>query len=464
MAESLRNFRFFHSQHGLRWRIWDFLIGLVSFFLGFHVSPFHYPGHQMPQGYYFLIVGGFFGLLLMFFSRICAVPNPEDRGSKYELFTSSLIATGIAYTAFSVVVGLVLVRIYGRYIAGTVLLVSFSGIFLPRFILSALFRLNPVKIVLLGTGQNAEKLLNTLRGSKRFICQGVMPVKSDETDQSTFHGFPILKPANDGGVDQLTALNTEIVVITLSAGDFETHDNEAIFKLPQKRIDILNKGSFLETFYKKTTVEYGCPSWFASSSCLPGSSSFFFIKRLIDIAFSFPALIISLPLWGLIAIAIKITSPGPVFFTQERVGLGGKIFNIIKFRTMAVDAEKDGAQWAVKNDPRATRLGRFLRITRLDEVPQLINVLLGHMSLVGPRPERPEFVNELSKDIPFYDYRHMVPPGLTGWAQIMYKYGATKEDAMRKLEYDLYYTRRLSLQLDIEIILRTLPMIMKGSR
>jgi lipopolysaccharide/colanic/teichoic acid biosynthesis glycosyltransferase len=171
-----------------------------------------------------------------------------------------------------------------------------------------------------------------------------------------------------------------------------------------------------------------------------------------------------LPLFPLIALAIKLDSHGPVLFKQKRVGRNGRNFDIYKFRTMVRDAEKNGAQWAVEKDPRVTRIGRILRRTRLDEVPQLWNVLKGDMSLVGPRPERPEFVEELAKEIPYYEQRHLVPPGLTGWAQVRYRYGASKEDAVRKLQYELYYVRHLSIMFDIEILLRTIPLVARGSR
>jgi lipopolysaccharide/colanic/teichoic acid biosynthesis glycosyltransferase len=146
------------------------------------------------------------------------------------------------------------------------------------------------------------------------------------------------------------------------------------------------------------------------------------------------------------------------------VGYLGQTFEILKFRSMRIDAEKNGAQYAVARDPRATRVGNFLRVTRLDELPQLLNILGGSMTLVGPRPERPEFVETLTKEIPMYELRHMMPPGLTGWAQIRYRYGASRDDAQRKLEYDLYYLRHFSVALDLEIIIKTIPLMMKGSR
>jgi lipopolysaccharide/colanic/teichoic acid biosynthesis glycosyltransferase len=163
-------------------------------------------------------------------------------------------------------------------------------------------------------------------------------------------------------------------------------------------------------------------------------------------------------------IAIRCESKGPVFYNQIRIGLRNRTFRIWKLRTMTVNAESSGAQWAAENDHRITRIGKLLRKTRIDELPQLWNILRGEMSIVGPRPERPEFVVELIKEIPFYNQRHLMKPGLTGWAQINYPYGANSVDALRKLEYDLYYIKNASLGLDFQIVLRTIGVVMKGSR
>jgi exopolysaccharide biosynthesis polyprenyl glycosylphosphotransferase len=180
------------------------------------------------------------------------------------------------------------------------------------------------------------------------------------------------------------------------------------------------------------------------------------LKRLMDVGISlvgFLGFVLALPF---IALVIRLESPGPIFYTQERVGKGGKNFKIIKLRSMRADAEKAGPQWAGKDDPRVTRMGRIMRKTRLDELPQFINILRGDMSLVGPRPERPFFVDQLSEEIPFYRTRHLVRPGATGWAQVRYPYGNSVEDSLIKLQYDLYYIRHQSLALDLQIIIRTI--------
>jgi len=187
------------------------------------------------------------------------------------------------------------------------------------------------------------------------------------------------------------------------------------------------------------------------------------LKRTLDIAVALAILVISFPLWIIIALAIKLDSRGPVFYKQERVGKNNEPFFMIKFRSMYSDAEKKtGPVWAGKDDPRVTRVGRVIRRLHLDEVPQFINVLIGNMSLVGPRPERPYFVNRLSKEIPLYRHRHRIRPGITGWAQIKYRYDQSLEDVKSKLKYDLFYIENISWRLDLKILFNTLYVLIIG--
>lgn len=186
------------------------------------------------------------------------------------------------------------------------------------------------------------------------------------------------------------------------------------------------------------------------------------IKRVIDIVGSLLLLLVCSPIMLLVAIAIKLESSGPIIYSQTRSGLNGEEFEVHKFRSMCEDAEKDGAQWAQNNDPRVTRVGSILRKTRLDELPQLWNVLKGEMSLIGPRPERPHFDNKLSQQIPYYDLRYLVKPGISGWAQVMHRYGASEDDAYKKLEYDMYYIKNYSLLLDLAIVMKTIRIVLFG--
>ncbi len=184
------------------------------------------------------------------------------------------------------------------------------------------------------------------------------------------------------------------------------------------------------------------------------------LKRALDVLISLTLLILTAPITLLAALIVRLESPGPVIYQQKRVGLHEREFTVYKFRSMRQDAEKNGAVWAAKNDARVTRFGKFMRKTRIDELPQLWNVLRGDMSFIGPRPERMEFVRELKKTIPYYGMRHTVKPGLTGWAQVSYPYGASEEDARRKLEYDLYYIKNLSILLDMRILLKTMGVVL----
>jgi len=204
------------------------------------------------------------------------------------------------------------------------------------------------------------------------------------------------------------------------------------------------------------------PSWFVFSEGFRRSDLLILMKDSLDLACAVVGFLLTLPIMALVAAAIKLDSKGPVIYRQRRVGVGGRCFEVYKFRSMRTDAEQGRAQWASRNDPRVTRVGAFLRKYRLDELPQFVNVIRGDMSFVGPRPERPEFVEELREVIPYYDERHTVRPGITGWAQVQYEYGASVEGASRKLEYDLYYLKHMSALFDLRIILQTVRTVLSG--
>ena len=249
-----------------------------------------------------------------------------------------------------------------------------------------------------------------------------------------------------------------------------TTDGKLRNKLFESLIDCQAKGvrvswmpEFYERLYQKVPVEHLDRSW--ALYMIQDRPVFnrleLGLKRLLDLTLLIFALPIFLLILVPVALAIKLESPGPVFYRQVRCGRAGDLFMIYKFRTMIANAEKDGkARWASKGDPRITRVGQFLRKARLDELPQLFNVFRGEMSIVGPRPERPEFVEQLEEAIPFYRMRHLVKPGLTGWAQINYEYGSTVDDALVKLQYDFYYVRYWSIWLDLYILFRTVGVVL----
>jgi len=236
---------------------------------------------------------------------------------------------------------------------------------------------------------------------------------------------------------------------------------QELLDLRMQGVKIEEAASWLERISGKIEVDNLYPSWLVFGDGFRRSATFRVVRRLVSVGIALIGLVIALPLCPLIMLAIRLDSKGPVLYRQRRVGKAGRTFDVIKFRTMRADAEAiGGPQWAGNNDPRVTRIGRFLRSSRLDEIPQLWCVLKGEMAFVGPRPERPEFVEWLSKEIPYYGMRHMVRPGLTGWAQVKYKYGSTVEDAREKLQYDLFYIKNASIGLDLLIMFQTVKTVL----
>ena len=249
------------------------------------------------------------------------------------------------------------------------------------------------------------------------------------------------------------------VVVNLADGRGRLPVDE-LLDLRLRGIPVDHLASAYERYTGKIVLEHLRPSWFIFSSGFQQTRTLIAAKRLLDVVVAACGLLLVAPLMGVIAVAVKLTSRGPVFYSQRRVGQNGRPFTIRKFRSMHVDAEATtGAVWAMVNDPRLTPIGRWLRSTRLDELPQLWNVLVGDMSLVGPRPERPEFVSDLEREITFYGRRHLVKPGITGWAQVSYPYGASVHDALQKLQYDLYYLKHMSVAFDLFIMLATVKTV-----
>ncbi len=236
-----------------------------------------------------------------------------------------------------------------------------------------------------------------------------------------------------------------------------------IMRCRMRGLTVLDVPSFYEQVTRKLYIENITPGWFIFAPGFRVSRTRLATKRVFDLFMALFGLALTLPFLPLVALAMKIDSRGPIFFRQVRTGLDGRPFKLIKLRTMRADAEREtGAIWASGNDSRVTGMGRFLRKTRIDEIPQLVNVITGDMSIIGPRPERPEFVGKLERRIPFYYERHLVKPGVTGWAQVCYPYGASVRDALEKLRYDLYYIKNQSFTLDMEIVFRTVSVVLTG--
>ncbi|MCP4714282.1 MAG: sugar transferase [Deltaproteobacteria bacterium] len=237
-----------------------------------------------------------------------------------------------------------------------------------------------------------------------------------------------------------------------------------LFAMRFKGMTILDMPAVIETLLGRVPVKHIREEWFifAPGFYMLSRSYVWRLKRILDLSGALVLVLLSLPVMAVTALAIRLESKGPALFKQERVGMGNMVFTIWKFRSMVQHAEAKGAIWAQENDPRVTRVGKFIRKTRIDELPQFFNVLRGEMSLVGPRPERPEFVKDLEMQIPYYRIRHTIRPGITGWAQLNYRYGASVDDARHKLEFDLFYLKAMSVGLDVTILLKTVGVVFFG--
>jgi sugar transferase (PEP-CTERM system associated) len=305
----------------------------------------------------------------------------------------------------------------------------------------------------LGTGERAQRVVQGLRQNPEIgveIASWTGKLEGAVTrDSVAAHLMEVVKKQK---------VHRVIVAMPDRRG---TIPMQELLELRMQGVKIEEATSWLEKISGKIEVDSLYPSWLVFSEGFRRSTAFIVIRRLLSITISLIGLILAAPLLPLIMLAIRLDSRGPVFYTQTRVGKAGRVFKVVKFRTMRQDAEAvSGPKWAGESDPRVTRVGKFLRSSRLDEIPQLWCVLKGDMAFVGPRPERPEFIEWLSKEIPYYGVRHMVRPGLTGWAQVKYKYGSTIEDSREKLQYDLYYIKNASIGFDLLIMFLTVKTVL----
>lgn len=320
-------------------------------------------------------------------------------------------------------------------------------------------RLFAEEVVIIGTGDLANDIAREVEGRHDSAYKVIAFVGSDPPEFNP-HRAPVF------GSFELahSVLSEKKIERIIVAPDDRRGSTPVRFLLQYKMQGVaIEQGvSFYERMTGKILVERVDPSWIIFSDGFVLGRFKYLVKRLLDISLAGVLFVFTLPLMLVSAVVIKLESHGPVLYRQERVGQDGRLFKVIKFRSMRQDAEKNGAVWAKEKDDRVTRFGSFIRKVRIDELPQLWNVLKGEMSMVGPRPERPVFVEELVKDIPYYNIRHGVKPGVTGWAQVRYPYGASKEDALRKLEFDLYYIKNISLALDLVVIFHTVKTVLFG--
>jgi sugar transferase (PEP-CTERM system associated) len=372
---------------------------------------------------------------------------------------SACVVLGALYYVFP---GLLIGR--GTFVISVFLVGAFVTI--NRVVLDRAWQIAAPKqnIAILGTREMALNVARelTARDDLNVNLVGFIEAKPGESGTGeTLFGHRVI-----GSADELERLAEQHHLARIVVAMEDRRGRMPVRELVRLRVQgvrVEDAHSTMSSLSGRIWLESIHPSWFVYTDGFRRSRLNLAVKRALDLSFGIFGAAISLPLMAVVAIAVKLDSKGPAIFRQQRVGYRGRTFDVLKFRSMRVDAEQaNGAQWATKDDPRATRVGKFIRKFRLDELPQFLNVIRGEMSFVGPRPERPVFVDQLRKEISYYDERHSVRPGLTGWAQVMYPYGATVEDSYRKLEYDLFYLKNMSMFFDCVVVLKTIRIVLTG--
>ncbi|TVZ54875.1 exopolysaccharide biosynthesis polyprenyl glycosylphosphotransferase [Lutibacter sp. Hel_I_33_5] len=445
------------SERKLLLRFFDVLFPLFFLWITSVYSDYAYFNFSNPKILVWCLVLSFY---IVLFGEIFQLYNLKTTYSRYivfrNVFITSLVVT-IAYI-FTPIVSPLLPheRVHILYFF---LLITFS-IFSWRILyLAVLYKPKYFKsIVIIGGKENVKRLLSIINVKQQHnIINYISDTNIDESDK-------FLDINNVNIYDEcLNANVSEVIVSTDNLSNELTNKlNKEMILLFEKGINITSFESYYEDNTDRIPKEYLDHNFYKKISYSENNYNrmYLFIHRVVDVLVSIFGLISFLLILPFIFVGNLLGNRGSIFYTQERVGLKGEKFKIYKLRSMVSNAEQNGAVWAVKNDVRITSFGKFLRKTRLDEVPQFINILKGEMSLIGPRPERPEFVDKLKKEIPFYAIRNVIRPGLTGWAQVNYPYANTIEEQEKKLRYDLYYIKERSTFLDFKVLIKTISTIL----
>jgi exopolysaccharide biosynthesis polyprenyl glycosylphosphotransferase len=396
-----------------------------------------------------------FAALLLLASYILGVYDRHNFTSLARMTRLGLLANLLALAGTTLVYQWVGYVQIGRLVLLNTLLLSVAGTFCCRLLARELARRAKVRVMFVGPRRHFRRLRREMRRAYGDFCERPAYFTPNARSTPAERRARLIDAIQAQQPDELIVMDDNSIV-----GDLMVHCQSIL----STGCAIFSYENYCERMLGELPVDSIDHRGVLGPGFRVGSLHTGLVKRPIDIGLAALGLLVGSPLMLLCATLVKVTSLGPVIYRQTRVGRYGRPFSIYKFRTMRADAEKNGAAWAKSGDARVTWVGKILRKTRFDELPQLWNILRGDMSLVGPRPERPEFVQQLQAHIPHYDLRHLVLPGLTGWAQVRFRYGASLEDAQRKLAFDLYYVRHCGLMFDAAILLRTLAAMAKGAR
>ncbi len=431
------------------WFVIDYAIAYASATLAFMLTPYALNLVSLDQEH----VGqmGFsFGLALVvaLVAHVAGLHELNQRKQSLSLLARCFMVSLIALVIINAELLFVHYLKVGRLITVMTMLGCTAGLFALRALIVGMVVRNTYVVAMVGSNAYTERAINYLQDSDSY---GVKIITLNLTEG---HTEDLRAWAIANGVDQVVIDPDDPIAPT---------ENE-LLHLIDGRLTVSTYTSFVENLFERVPSKHITAKWIIDTQADHESLYKSAVKRFLDVAVAIIALALLSPLVIIAAILIKLDGPGPVVFRQTRVGQYGQLFTMLKLRSMRMDAEKDGARWATEKDNRITKVGQFLRNSRLDEAPQLLNVIVGQMSLVGPRPERPEFTKKLEENIPFFVHRLMVKPGITGWAQINAAYAANEADSETKLSYDLYYVKMLSFGMDLRIMLRTISSFADGAR
>lgn len=438
------------------------LVSAVYLGAAFRFADGNYPFFDKTE--HFSMSALAFALVMLFSMSALGMYQLSFREGLRSTLQRLMPACALAFGIMTLVFYLVPNLYFGRGILGFVFVIAGSGVLLTRllFFKSWQFSRLDSRILFLGGGALAKECSDLATNNifhHKYVIVGFVPMHGEERCVPSSAILPVgdslMSVANKYDVDEIV-----VSVGNRRGGAFPIKE---LLQCKLNGIKVTDAATFFEREACQIRVDSLQPSWLVFGGGFDQSFLRTFCKRAFDLVVSVLIFVLALPLMLITALLIYFEDKGPIFYQQERVGNDGHTYMVLKFRSMRNDAEKPGnPQWAAANDPRTTRIGNVIRKLRIDELPQILNVIKGEMSFVGPRPERPYFVKKLCEEIPFYDVRHSIKPGITGMAQVRYQYGASVADAVQKLQYDLYYVKNNSLFLDVLILIETLQVVLLG--